>query len=148
MARFASGVTIVTSRGADGGHYGMTVSAFASLSLDPPLVLACVDNTATVLPHLRASELFGVSVLAAGQSDISARFAEHDVPRFEGVAHSPSVEGPALIDGAVAYLICRRVAEYPGGDHVILVGEVMRAEVQDGKPLIYVERNYTRLAGE
>lgn len=146
LARFPSGVTVVTVRGADGADHGMTVSAFSSLSLDPPLVLACVDMTATLLPHLRHAETFGVSVLSAGQAALSARFAEQGVARFDGVAVTHAPEGPALIDGAAAYLMCRRVAEYPGGDHVIIVGEVQRAVAGDDAPLVYALRQYGNFA--
>lgn len=142
LARFASGVTVVTVQGADGADHGMTVSAFASLSLDPPLVLACLDQTATLLPHLRDATTFGVSILAAGQAALSVRFADQDVVRFDGVAVTHAPEGPALIDGAAAHLVCRRVAEHAGGDHVIIVGEVLRAEAHGNAPLVYALRQY------
>lgn len=142
LARFASGVTVVTVRGADGADHGMTVSAFASLSLDPPLVLACLDVTATLLPHLRSATMFGVSILSAGQAALSVRFADQNVARFDGVAMAHASEGPALIDGAAAHLVCRRVAEHSGGDHVIIVGEVLRAEAYGDAPLVYALRQY------
>lgn len=142
LARFASGVTVLTARGTDGADYGMTVSAFTSLSLDPPLVLACLEVTATLLPHLRAAPAFGVSILAAGQAALSARFADQNVVRFDGVAVTHASEGPALIDGAAAHLVCRRVAEHAGGDHVIIVGEVQRAEAHGDAPLVYALRQY------
>jgi flavin reductase (DIM6/NTAB) family NADH-FMN oxidoreductase RutF len=144
LARFPSGVTIVSVRGADGADHGMTVSAFCSLSLDPPLVLACIERTATVLPHLRAAAMFGVSILAAGQDALSARFADQTVERFEDVAFTRSAEGPALLDGAAAHLVCRRVTEHAGGDHVILVGEVESAQVHGDEPLLYALRGYGR----
>jgi flavin reductase (DIM6/NTAB) family NADH-FMN oxidoreductase RutF len=144
LARFASGVTVVTARGADGTDHGMTVSAFASLSLDPPLVLACIETAATALPAVRAAEWFGVSILAADQQAVSARFATHGVARFDGIATVRSAEGPALIAGAVAHLVCRRVAEHPGGDHVIIVGEVHQARVVGDAPLLYALRGYGR----
>lgn len=146
LSRFASGVTVVTVRGADGDDHGMTVSAFASLSLDPPLVIACLDVAATALPPLRASGLFGVSILAAGQHALSTQFAVQDTNRFAGAAVTRSPEGPLLIDGAAAHLVCRVTAEHPGGDHVIVVGEVLTVRVHGDDPLLYVLRQYRRLA--
>jgi flavin reductase (DIM6/NTAB) family NADH-FMN oxidoreductase RutF len=142
LARFASGVTVVTVRDADGADHGMTVSAFTSLSLDPPLVLACLDVTATLLPHLRGTTMFGVSILAEGQAALSARFADQGVVRFDGVAVTHAPEGPALIAGAAAHLVCRRIAEHPGGDHVIIVGEVQHAATHGDAPLVYALRRY------
>lgn len=142
LARFASGVTVVTVRGADGVDHGMTISAFSSLSLDPPLVLACLDVTATLLPHLRGATMFGVSILAEGQAALSARFADQGVVRFDGVAVTHAPEGPALIAGAAAHLVCRRLAEHPGGDHVIIVGEVQHAVTHGDAPLVYALRRY------
>lgn len=148
LARFPSGVTIVSVRDADGADHGMTVSAFCSLSLDPPLVLACVDRAATVLPHLRSAAMFGVSILAAGQDALSVRFADQAVERFEGVPFTRSTKGPALLDGAVAHLLCRRVSEFDGGDHVILVGEVESAQVHGDEPLLYALRRYGRFTAD
>ncbi len=146
LARFASGVTVVSARGTDGADYGMTVSAFCSLSIDPPLVLACVDRAATVLPRLRGADTIGVSILAVGQAELSVRFADQAVERFEGVAITHAAEGPALVDGAVAHLVCRRVAEHVSGDHVIIVGEVLSAQVHGDEPLVYALRQYGRFA--
>jgi flavin reductase ActVB len=142
LARFASGVTVVTACGADGVDHGMTVSAFASLSLDPPLVVACVEGAATLLPPLRATGIFGVSILADHQAALSTRFAEHDAHKFDGVAVTRSASGPALLNGAVAQLVCTVVAEYPGGDHVIVVGHVREARTLGDRPLVYVLRQY------
>ncbi|MHB1312675.1 MAG: flavin reductase family protein [Gemmatimonadaceae bacterium] len=144
LSRFASGVTVVTVRGADGADHGMTLSAFSSLSLDPPLVLACIDSTAAILPHLREAETFGISVLAAGQQAISRRFADQTVDRFAGVGVARAASGVALIDGAVAQLECRRVVLHPGGDHVIAVGEVLHASAFMEEPLVYFHRDYGR----
>jgi len=145
LSRFASGVTVVTVRGADGADHGMTVSAFTSLSLDPPLVLACIDAGAAILPHLREAETFGISILSAGQAALSKRFADQAVHRFDGVAFSRAASGPALLDGAVAHLECRRTALHPGGDHVIAVGEVLHASTFMEEPLVYFHRGYARL---
>jgi len=142
LSRFASGVTVVTARAADGSDHGMTVSAFLSLSLEPPLVLLSIDAAATLLPHLHAAGTFGVSILGAAQSELSRRFADQTIVRFDGVPFTRAASGPALIDGAVAHLECRRVAVHPGGDHEIIVGEVVGARAFDGEPLVYYHRHY------
>ena len=144
LSHFATGVTVVSARALDGSDHGMTVNAFASLSLEPPLVIVCVDETATLLPHLRAAETFGVSVLSAEQGELSRRFADQTIARFEGVAFTRASTGPALLDGALAHLECRRAGEYRGGDHVIIVGEVLSARVFPGEPLVYFHRRYGR----
>ena len=148
LSRFAAGVTVVTARDGDGGDHGMTVSAFSSLSLEPPLVLVCLDETATLLPHLRAATGFGVSILGAAQGDLSRRFADQAADRFDGVAFTRASSGAALLDGAVAHLECRRLAMHPGGDHVIIVGEVLSARTFAGEPLIYFHRDYGRFERE
>jgi flavin reductase (DIM6/NTAB) family NADH-FMN oxidoreductase RutF len=146
LTRFASGVTVVTARAPDGSDHGMTVSAFTSLSLDPPLVLVCISLDATALPHLRAAGTFGVSVLADAQGELSERFAEHGASRFDGVPFTRAPSGPALLDGAAAHLECRRVAEHAGGDHLIVVGEVQTARAFDKEPLLHFHRRYGRFA--
>jgi flavin reductase (DIM6/NTAB) family NADH-FMN oxidoreductase RutF len=148
LARFASGVTVVTARDAAGADHGMTVSAFSSLSLDPPLVLVCLDLSATALPALRDADCFGISILADDQQAVSLRFAQQGIVRFDGVPTTRAPQGPLLISGAAAHLVCRRVAEHPGGDHVILVGEVQRAEVHGDAPLVYAMRRYGRFAAD
>ncbi len=148
LSRFAAGVTVVTARDGSGGDHGMTVSAFASLSLDPPLVLVCLDHTATLLPHLHAAGTFGISILGAAQGDLSRRFADQATDRFDGVAFTRAGSGAALLDGAVAHLECRRVAAHPGGDHVIIVGEVLSARTFTGEPLVYFHRGYGRFERE
>lgn len=144
LARFASGVTVVTARDDAGGDHGMTVSAFASLSLEPPLVLVCLDATATLLPHVHAASTFGISILGAEQSELSRRFADQSTDRFDGVAFTRGASGSALLDGAVAHLECRRVAVHPGGDHEIIIGEVLTARTFTGAPLVYFHRAYRR----
>jgi flavin reductase (DIM6/NTAB) family NADH-FMN oxidoreductase RutF len=144
LARFASGVTVVTARDGDGRDVGMTVSAFSSLSLDPPLVLICIDKNASVAPVLTSCEIFTVNILAEGQQPLSRRFAEHEVDRFDGVAFTRGALGPARLDGAVAHLECRVHARHPGGDHTILVGAVDAVSVGEGNPLLYFRGGYGR----
>lgn len=127
LGRFPSGVTVVTVRGDDGLDYGMTVSAFASLSLGPPLVLVCIGDDATIAGAVAAAGHFAVSVLSEDQTAIAQRFAEPGADRFAGAKFSRGADGLALIDGAAAHLECTIVARHRGGDHTIVVGEVTAA---------------------
>ena len=146
LGRFPSGVTVVTVRGADGRDYGMTVSAFASVSLDPPLVLVCIGDDATIAGEVAAAGHMAVSILAEDQEQIARRFAERDSDRFAGTEISRGLKGLALIDGAVAQLECAIVARHRGGDHTIIVGEVLAARaVEDGHPLVHQRGEYRRL---
>jgi flavin reductase (DIM6/NTAB) family NADH-FMN oxidoreductase RutF len=146
LARFPSGVTVVTVRDAAGHDFGMTVSAFASVSLDPPLVLVCIGDDATIAGAVADAGHFAVSVLAENQEALAERFAETDADRFAGTKVSRGVAGPALIEGAVAHLECAVVARHRGGDHTIVVGEVLAATaIEDGRPLIYQRGEYRRM---
>jgi flavin reductase (DIM6/NTAB) family NADH-FMN oxidoreductase RutF len=142
LGRFASGVTVVTARDDDGRDVGMTVSAFSSLSLEPPLVLLCIDHNASVAPVLAHCEIFAVNILRNDQEPLSRRFAEHEVDRFDGVPFTRGALGPALLDGALAHIECRAHARHPGGDHTILVGAVDAIRVADGAPLLYFRSDY------
>jgi len=144
LAHFASGVTIVTARDADGRDVGMTVTAFSSLSLDPPLVLLCIDLAASTAPALDASERFVVNILASDQAALSRRFAERDVDRFEGVAVRRGLHDVALLEGALAYLEGRAHSRSPGGDHTLLIGAVEASHLGSGAPLIYYRNTYGR----
>lgn len=145
LGRFASGITIITARDVNGHDVGMTVSAFSSLSLAPPLVLVCIDNGASAAPALERSESFAVNILADDQEALSRRFAERELDRFDGVAINRGALGLALLDGALANLECRVTSRVPGGDHTILIGEVKAATVNEGHPLLYYRGGYRRL---
>ncbi len=145
LARFASGITVVTALDREGRDVGMTVSAFSSLSLSPPLVLVCIDDAASVAPVLDHSEYLAINILSEEQEPLSRRFAERERDRFEGVAVTRSGRGLALLDGSLANLECRVVARHPGGDHTILVCEVGEVELRDGHPLLYYRGGYRRL---
>jgi len=127
----------------------MTVSAICSLSLDPPLVLVCVDRAATMHPHLESAGHFAVNILAAGQEELSRRFANIRSDRFEGVVSTKGETGVPLLDGALAHLECAMWAQHDGGDHTIFVGRVHRAAVGDSQPLLHYRGSYARIeAGE
>ncbi|MEJ7811254.1 MAG: flavin reductase family protein [Gemmatimonadaceae bacterium] len=145
LGRFASGVTVVTIRDAQGVDRGMTVSAFCSLSLSPPLILVCIDHTAEMYDALGEVEQLAVNILEAGQEAISRRFAEHVGDRFEGIGYSRGVTGAPLISDALAHLECTIVTRHPGGDHTIYVGEVVAAHAMQERPLLYYRGGYTQL---
>jgi flavin reductase (DIM6/NTAB) family NADH-FMN oxidoreductase RutF len=145
LGRFACGVTVVTTRDAHGRDHGMTVSAFCSLSLVPPLVLACIDHAASVFPVLSQASHFAVNILSAGQEALARRFAGQDPNRFEGVGFTRGQTGPALLDDALAYIECRRVAEHSEGDHTIFVGQVEAASTRPLSPLLYYRGGYAQL---
>lgn len=146
LSRFASGVTVLTTRTADGRDAGMTATAFTSLSLDPPLVLACVDRTASMHSPLQDATHLAVHVLAAGEEALSRRFAGDEAQRFRAAELTRGIAGLPLLDGWIARLQCRITARHPEGDHVIIVGEVLAAEVAEGDPLLYFGGRYGGLA--
>jgi 3-hydroxy-9,10-secoandrosta-1,3,5(10)-triene-9,17-dione monooxygenase reductase component len=146
LGRFPSGVTVVTVRGDDGRDYGMTVSAFASLSLEPPLVLVCIGADATIARAVAAAGHFAVSVLSEEQEPVARRFADSGADRFASTPVVRGASGIALLGDAVAHLECAIVARHDGGDHTIVVGEVLAATAaENGRPLIYQRGAFRRL---
>lgn len=145
LSRFASGVTVVTARGADGVDHGMTVSAFCSLSLDPPLVLVCIDHGTVMHGILESAKAFTVNVLAADQEDLARKFSDPDDDRFEGTSYTRGTNGLALLTGAAAWLACALTHRYEGGDHTIFVGRVEEGDASDSHPLVYYRGGYGRL---
>jgi len=126
LGTFATGVTIVTARGKDGGPVGLTVNSFASVSLEPPLVLWSQSLYAQSLPAFQEASHFVVNVLAADQLDLAKRFAGQHDDRFLDVAHIVPDHGAPVIDGCASHFECRNEARYYGGDHVIFLGRVER----------------------
>jgi len=149
LGHFASGVTVVTVLRPDGGAIGVTVSAFASLSLIPPLILFCLDRSTVELEAYTDAETFAVSVLSANQGAVSDAFAfPGKVPPFDVHPATPGRLGPPLIDGALAHIECRRHAVSDGGDHVIMIGQVEQARTYpEKKPLVYYHKTYGRFDG-
>lgn len=145
LGRFATGVTVLTARDRAGADHGMTASAFCSVSLEPPLVLACIDEQAEMHAVLEAAGHFGISILSEEQEALSRRFAEVETNRFDGVGYSRGSTGVALIDGAIAHLECRITARHPAGDHMIVLGEVVEAAALGQRPLIYYRSGYAAL---
>lgn len=145
LGRFASGVTVITSLTSDDRDHGMTVSAFCSVSLDPPLVLASIASDTEMCAILNEAEFFGVSILDIDQEAISRRFAEHDGDRFDGIGYQRGKSGVALLDGVLAHAECRIVDRHPAGDHTLFIGEVEDASVLGDAPLLYYRGGYTQL---
>jgi flavin reductase (DIM6/NTAB) family NADH-FMN oxidoreductase RutF len=146
LARFASGVTVLTTRTGDGVDLGMTATAFSSLSLTPPLVLTCVDNEATMAAQLPVGAPLAVHVLAEAQAAWSARFAGTEGDRFAGLPVTRGLGDLPLLPDALARLECRVTARHPGGDHVIVVAAVERVTLGEAAPLLYFRGAYARLA--
>jgi flavin reductase (DIM6/NTAB) family NADH-FMN oxidoreductase RutF len=145
LGRFASGVTVVTARDTDSTDMGMTVSAFSSLSLTPPLVLVCIDRTATMHELLCTTPHFVVNILASDQEAIARRFADKDAKRFDGIGYERGRRGIAVLDDVLASLECHRVAHHDAGDHTIVIGEVEHANMRDAKPLLYYRGGFAQL---
>ena len=146
MGCFGTGVTIITTLDAEGKPVGLTANSFTSLSLDPPLVLACVGNKAGSAPALRVCAGFTVNVLAEGQKDVSIRFAQRGVDRFALGDWSEGVTGGPVLGGALASFECAREDLHEGGDHFILIGRVRRARFsQEAAPLVYFRGAYREL---
>ena len=148
VGSFASGVTIITT-GREGNFHGMTASSFASLSLNPTLVLVCVDRGATTMSMMDDSGYFNVNILASHQESLSRAFASRGSPEshgLNGVDHRIGTTGLPLLNGALAFCECRTVQKYDGGDHCIYVGEVENAGVSDqDEPLLYYRGKYRGL---
>jgi flavin reductase (DIM6/NTAB) family NADH-FMN oxidoreductase RutF len=147
LGRFASGVTIVTTKDKAEGLHGITVSAFCSVSLNPPLILICIDNRSSSLEHLAEGCCFAVNILSEEQQHLSQKFASKDPDRFGGVDFKEGdLSRSPLLDQAIAHLECRAVHNYPAGDHTIVVGEVECVQVSGDNPLLYCRGGYQKLA--
>lgn len=138
MGHFATGVTVVASRDADGEPVGLTVNAFTSVSLDPPLVLVCIHKKAEGHDAVIAAGHFGISVLAADQGDIAMVFSQEEpASRFQGVEFEDGPLGSPILKGALAWIECRFETVLPGGDHSILLGRVEDCGAGPGDPVLF-----------
>jgi flavin reductase (DIM6/NTAB) family NADH-FMN oxidoreductase RutF len=143
--QFATGVAIASAIDRLGTPHGLTVNSFSSVSLDPPLVLICLGHAVSVIEVFRAAPYFGLSVLAAGQRDLSDRFARKDYDRFDGLAWERGKTGVPLLPGTLAQMECVVVDRITQGDHDIFIGEMVEARVEEGEPLIYFGSRYREL---
>ena len=142
LGRYATGVTIVTTKTADGEPIGLTCNSFTSVSLSPPLILWSLSLRSPNLPNFLQATHFAVNVLASDQIPLSQRFAQPIANKFDGVEFTPCPHGMPLIDNAAAQFECRTEARHYSGDHVIFIGHVLRYRSADRAPLLYFLGRY------
>ena len=148
LGHFATGVTVLTAR-IDGEPVGMAANSFTSVSLEPPLVLFCAGAESDTWPRIREAECFCVNVLGHDQRELAVAFARKGADRFAGVELVGGEHGPPRLAGVIAHVECRIWAEHPGGDHTIVVGEVLELAVSDedaerlAEPLIFYRGGFT-----
>ena len=143
MARFATGVTIVTTVDADGRWWGFTASSFSSLSIDPPLILVCLARNARCHPVFTSAVAFRVNVLSPEHEALAARFGTKGADKFAGHEFRPAADGLPILDDALASLRCLTVDTVVAGDHTILIARVEHAQLsRDGKPAVNADRRY------
>jgi flavin reductase (DIM6/NTAB) family NADH-FMN oxidoreductase RutF len=145
LGHWVSGVAVIAARAPGAQPCGLTANAVTSVSLQPPLILVCIDHAADSHDCIRDAGAFSVNFLASDQERLARRFAAWDLDqKFEGVAHSPGVTGAPILDDALAWVECRVHAVHPGGDHTIFVGEVVAGDAREGVPLLYYRGGYGR----
>jgi flavin reductase (DIM6/NTAB) family NADH-FMN oxidoreductase RutF len=137
LSQFATGVTVITTRLADGSFRGLTASSFNSVSLEPPLVLWSLGSNANSLPIFSGNSHYVINVLAAGQQDLAARFSRRTDNPFDGIEYDLSRTGQPILKGVAAWFECHNRSRYPEGDHVIFVGEVEECAVSPQPSLIF-----------
>jgi flavin reductase (DIM6/NTAB) family NADH-FMN oxidoreductase RutF len=152
MGCFATGVTIVTVD-LDGEIHGMTANAFASVSMNPLLLLVCVDHSARTHAHLHAKKRFGINILAAEQRAISEYYARvscshEEAEKEAGARFDRTAKGTPILQVALAYLECRLKSTQEAGDHTIFIAEVEDVVVREGDPLLFFKGNYRKIGGE
>ena len=142
LGSFVTGVTVITTTGADKRPHGMTVNSFSSVSLDPPLILWSLRRNSTSFDTFNSAGRFIVNILAEDQIEISSRFGRTAGDRFKDVPVIEGLDGLPMIEGCAAYLECRTEATYPGGDHVVFLGRVERISNGGRRPLVFGSGKY------
>ncbi|MEU6880646.1 flavin reductase family protein [Streptomyces sp. NPDC046712] len=143
LGHFASGITVVAALDPTGRPVGLAVQSFASLSLDPPLVLLCVAKTSTSWPGVRAAGRFGISILAEDQREVCAALGRSGPDKFAGVHWTTTEDGAVHVDGALATLDCAVHAVHEAGDHLLATARVLALDArEDGTPLLYFRSDY------
>lgn len=146
LGSYATGVVVITCRDSSGHGWAMTVNSFASLSLDPPLVLWSIDKACDQFAAFAEATHYAVNVLADGQQGVSNHFATPSNDKFNGIVHESGLEDLPLLPDCCASLQCRIVARHEAGDHFILIGKVLAIEKNDAAPLIFHAGQYRSLA--
>lgn len=146
LGEYATGVTVITARAADGQPVGVTINSFASVSLEPPLVLWSLGLHSPSLATFESCSRYAVNILAADQIEFSQRFAQSQSDKFAGIVTTVGAGGTPLLSGCSAWFECRNELRYPGGDHIILIGYVEKFIRADKPPLIFHGGRYRSLA--
>jgi flavin reductase ActVB len=149
LGRFASGVTVVTVRDVQHYDHGMTVTAFSSVSLEPPLVQVCIGKAASlhsVLGTGNTASQFAVNILSSKQEALARRFAEEHPDRFDGVGFTRGVTGAPILDDCLDVIECDVLGRHVAGDHTIVIGTVIATAANEGSPLLYYRGGYAGLA--
>lgn len=147
FGRFASGITVVTLKDGVGRPTGITVNSFSSLSLSPPLLLFSVGKDPVSRRWFEACEHFVVNVLCNAQEDVAWQFARPLPDKFAGVDWREGAAGLPVLEGCIASFECRKWQKYEGGDHMIVIGEVMDIDMSDGEALLFFKGKMARMAG-
>ncbi|WP_396333775.1 flavin reductase family protein [Burkholderia anthina] len=147
FGQFPTGVTVITTRAADGRKVGLTANSFSSLSLDPPLVLWSLRKVAPSRPDFVAATHFAINILAHDQIELSRRFATPSTDKFDGVPHVDAESGGVpCLDGASARFVCRHVGHYEGGDHLLFIGQIEQLDVFRKPPLVFHAGQYRAIS--
>lgn len=144
-AQFATGVAVATAVSTETTPHGLTISSFTSVSIDPPLVLICIDYRSAAVGAFITGQYFAINVLSDAQRELSVIFAEKPEGRFDGVDWTPGATGAPLLAGAISHIECRREQVVEAGDHAVVFGLVVRAACHPGRPLLYYDRAYRTL---
>lgn len=145
LGKFASGVTVVTTRDKIGKLFGITVSAFCSASLEPPLILVCIEKNTGSHHAFKESGAFVINILHENQQEISNHFASHLEDKFTGISYHSGIKDLPILTDALVNLECRLQNSHETGDHTIFIGEIERATIKDQNPLVYWHGDYQKI---
>ena len=148
LGRFATGVTVVATRGPDGAPLGFTANSFNSVSLDPPLILWSLGRASVQLEAYRGASHYAVNVLNAGQEALARQFAARGADRFAGVEWREGLGGAPVLPGCLAVFECGHEAVHPAGDHELFIGRVLRCTEAEGRPLTFFGGGFGTVMGE